>query len=387
MSFLGIESFLVIATLLTALIAASALSYLGVKKLFITEPREYELLTGLTITLLIAVIGALAVLASGPGVTTVYIFGIFVGVATMYFGTKYYLVHHDKQITSIEELEDGDDEDSREIPAFYQNIGNANQHTASHDPSPDSRDRDGRFRKRAFAGVETTAAAIGGTLGFLIGTAPEAAFPAFAIGAGAVVTAMLLFITDGRTYYAGGGTLYCLFTAGYIQLVSLPEAYTKSPFAVLLTLGAISAAVVAVQLGVGLILQRLLSGVTGEETALRIYDAVAAVLGLLAMIWAVINIHERATRYGGVTIGGTLGMVLNFLGIELPIPWIISDGVDASMVLFIGAVLIGFHTLESLHTTWHATKQTAKSGAAAGKVAGRKSLDAASTAREKFKDE
>lgn len=260
MSFLGIESFLVIATLLVALIAASTLSYFGVKKIFITEPREYEILTGLIVTLLIAGIGALVALTSGPGITTVYIFGVLVGVATMYFGAGYYLERHDKQITSIENPGVGGDAESSGIPAFYENIGNANNQTDSSEPPTDSDERDGRVKQRAWASFETSAAALGGTLGFLLATAPEFAFPAFAIGAGAVVTSVLLFFTDGRTYYAGGGTLYWLFTAGYIQLVTLPEAYTKSPFAVLLTLGAISVAIVVVQLGVGLILQRPLSG-------------------------------------------------------------------------------------------------------------------------------
>lgn len=99
------------------------------------------------------------------------------------------------------------------------------------------------------------------------------------------------------------------------------------------------------------------------------------------MIWTVLTAYEKAVRYGGITIGGTLGFALNALGIELPIPWIISSGVDASVVAFVGAVLIGFHTLESLHSTWHATKATAKAGAKAGQSAGERAADVAASAR------
>lgn len=282
---------------------------------------------------------------ASPAVVTVYLFGLLIGIGGTYFGARYYALHRENSNQEAEESNTGHE-----------------------------------------AAMETSAAAVIGTITMLLLTLPDIAFPALAIGGGAIIAALVLFLINGRTYYAGGGTLYCGFTSGGIWLFGLPDAYAQSPFVVLLTLGGVSAIIVSIQLGVGIVLQRLLAGVTGEKTALRIYEAVAAILGLIAMIWAVINIHERATRYGGVTIGGTLGMVLNFLGIELPIPWIISDGVDASMVLYVGAVLIGFHTLESLHTTWHAAKQTAKSGVAAGKTASQKSANAASAARERINE-
>jgi hypothetical protein len=215
----------------------------------------------------------------------------------------------------------------------------------------------------------------------------EWSFPALALGIGAVGIVLLLLFVDGRTYYAGAGALFCLSSAAAIYLGYFPEAYSESPFAVLVTLGAVSGLIVAVHLGIGIVLQRSLAGVTGEKTALRIYDAVAAILGLLGLIWTVITFEEKAARYGGVTIGGTAGFVLNFLGIELPIPWIISSGVDATLVIYIGGILIGFHTLESIHTTWRATKATTSAGVAAGKQASHKASAATSEVRNKAGNE
>jgi uncharacterized membrane protein len=209
-------------------------------------------------------------------------------------------------------------------------------------------------------------------------------WPNFAIGAGAVTTAgILLFLRrSGRKYYAAAGTAYCLGLATLIYTTSVfSEGYAESPFAVLLSLGLVSALIVALQIAAQRGFEWIVGDRIGSDEASAIFQAITAVLGLLGMIWTVLTAYEKALRYGGITIGGTLGFALNALGIELPIPWIISSGVDASVVAFVGAVLIGFHTLESLHSTWHATKVTAKAGAKAGQSVGERAADAATSAR------
>lgn len=60
-----------------------------------------------------------------------------------------------------------------------------------------------------------------------------------------------------------------------------PESYNESPFDVLLVLGLVSGIIVSIQLGVGIVVQRLLKGIARKKTAFRIYEAVAAILGLI----------------------------------------------------------------------------------------------------------
>jgi hypothetical protein len=213
-------------------------------------------------------------------------------------------------------------------------------------------------------------------------------WPALAIGLGAIAaTSPLVFRRSGRKYYAACGTGYCLLTAIAIKYTGVfPAGYSESPYAVILVLGVISALIVLAQYAGRRAVELIFAGRTGEEQATKIYDAVAAIAGLLAMIWTVLTIHEKALRYGGISVGGTAGLVMNAFGIDLPLPWIITDGVNAAMVAFVGALLIGFHTLESLHTTWRATKSTAKAGAAVGKKAGDKTMDAASAAADRGDD-
>jgi hypothetical protein len=214
-------------------------------------------------------------------------------------------------------------------------------------------------------------------------------WPALAIGAGAGVVALgLLIRRSGRKYYAAAGTAYCLGLAGLIYASALlPAGYAESPFAALVSLGGASALIVGAQAAGRQLVIGVFGGTAGKKYATAIYDAIAAVLGLLGMVWTVMTAYEKAIRYGGISVGGTLGFVLNLLGIELPIPWIIQNGVDASILLFVGCVLIGFHTLESLHTTWHATKQTAKAGVGAGRTAGSKAMSTAQGARDPSTDE
>lgn len=61
-------------------------------------------------------------------------------------------------------------------------------------------------------------------------------------------------------------------------------------------------------------------------------------------------------------------MGLNLLGAEFNLPvWLLTEGVDAVILVFVGTVLVGFHALESIHTTWVATKRTASASVSAGR--------------------
>lgn len=209
-----------------------------------------------------------------------------------------------------------------------------------------------------------------------------------AIGAGATVTAGALLIgrRGGRKHYAGAGTVFCLGVAAATFVLSdLPSAYTQDAYVALVGLGSVSAVIVLAQKAGEQTVVRLLGG---GDTARSIYNALAAVVGLIMMVWTVLTAYEKALRYGGVGLGTLGGIALDVIGAELSIPiWFVSGGVDATLVLFVGCTLIGFHTLESLHTTWHATKQTASAGAKASVAAGKKASSAASDAKQQFSED
>lgn len=192
-------------------------------------------------------------------------------------------------------------------------------------------------------------------------------FPALTIGAGAIVAASILLFgrRSGKKHYAGAGAAYTLGLAGVIVVTGVfPSDFSESPLVALVSLGSVSAGIVVVTEGLALIVRRF-----GGEYAERVFKAIAAFLGLLGIIWATITAYEKAIRYAGVGVGGSAGFVMNLLGIELPIPLVLIDGsIDAGIVLFVGGVLIGFHTLDTIHNGWRATKATAVKSADIGKA-------------------
>lgn len=213
--------------------------------------------------------------------------------------------------------------------------------------------------------VNAITASIAG-IGIAAGVATiDVAQPSVAIGAGAVVAASILLLgrRSGKKRYAGTGSLYTLGLAGAIYATSVfPSGYAEDPLVALASLGLVSAFIVSVTEGGALLVRRY-----GGDYAERIFETIAAFLGLLVMIWTVLTAYEKAIRYAGVGVGGPTFLALDLLGVELPVPiWFLEGGVDATIVGFVGCVLIGFHTLETIHTGWRVTKATAKKGAAAG---------------------
>jgi hypothetical protein len=229
-------------------------------------------------------------------------------------------------------------------------------------------------RQRAAAVLYTGGAAMWGVLVAFLFASTEL-WPTVVVGLGAVVAVIPLVFVDGRTYYAAAGSLYFLGCAGLFSIAPLPAVYQQDIYAITLAFVVLSTLIVGAQLGLGLLIKRLVAGVAGEDAAVKVYEALSAIAGLAVLIYTVLLWEEKAARYGGVAVGGSLGLLLDVLGIELPIPWIVADGVNATYVLYLGAVIIGFHTLESLHTTWRATKATASAGATGAKAGASKAKE------------
>lgn len=199
-------------------------------------------------------------------------------------------------------------------------------------------------------------------------------WPAGNLGIGFALTGgLLLLLADGRKRYALAGTAYTLATGLLFYTIgSFPAVYTDAVVTPLLGFGAISGVVVTGK-AVG---RRIVVGLLGDGYAGKIYDAVAAFVGLLGMAWVLLNIVERITRYTSVTVGLVATLVLNFLGVEIPlfVP-ILDESVNAVLAVFVGSSLVGFHALESLHAGWRATKTTVQSGASAGGSVARRAVE------------
>jgi len=176
--------------------------------------------------------------------------------------------------------------------------------------------------------------------------------PAVSIGSASLVAgSVFVFGRKSRKRCALAGTIFALgLGTVYRFWGGVPEGYAASPAICLLMFGSVSALIVGLRglLRRGIISLTERSG--SSEHAGLVWDAISALLGLLAMIYTVLTVKEKAARYGGVSVGGSAGFVLNVLGIELPLPVVIQDGLDATMVMFVGAVLIGWHTLATIHS-------------------------------------
>lgn len=203
--------------------------------------------------------------------------------------------------------------------------------------------------------------------------APLAAdWPAAAIGAGAVVTGGLLLVRrGGRKHYALSGIAYTLGLATLIAVTGLfPPAYEPTAVVGLVLWGLLGAFLVALKVALGRIVRRVAARYGDQEYVQAVYDAVASVAGLVAIAWTIATIHERAARYGGIGLGAAGTLTANYVGLELPVAaWFLGEGIDVVLVLFVGCTLGLFHVLESLHTTWIATKQTAATGVEKGRDA------------------
>lgn len=210
-------------------------------------------------------------------------------------------------------------------------------------------------------------------------------WPAAAVGAGAVVAAgALLARPGGRKHYALAGIGYTLGLAAVVAGTGwFPAEYGRTPLVSLVLFGLFGAFLVALKVAGGRVVRLFADRLGDEETVQAVYDAVASVGSLLVIAWTIMTIHEKAARYGGIGLGAAGTAALNYYGIEYPVAvWFLDPGVDVVVLLFVGFTLGLFHVLESLHTTWIATKKTASAGVEKGKQAGTKVAEAANEAQE-----
>ncbi|WP_254840554.1 hypothetical protein [Natronomonas marina] len=212
-----------------------------------------------------------------------------------------------------------------------------------------------------------------------------------ALAAGATATAIV--VRRGRSgQYALGGSLFALGVAACVlYLPRFPGAWARTPLVALLAFGGLSATIVVLRWLLSFVGKRVVALFVDPDNAEGVWDALSAFGGLLVITWSVLTAHEKALRTGGITVVGGSTMLLDALGVRYPVAvpylrrgiafsvsgyevvipsWLVRNGVDAPTVLFVGCVLVGFHTLETLRATWSAVVSTGRTATGTSADAG-----------------
>lgn len=176
----------------------------------------------------------------------------------------------------------------------------------------------------------------------------------------------------GACYLLGVGT-------AVLALGRFPFAWQRTPLFALWGFGLLSLSLFCLRAVLGVVGRRVLSLFVADDSADSVWDALSAFGETLVVAWSVLTAHEKAVRSAGVVTGTTGTALLDaadyhvlvlagFLqrhstitlaGREFLVPlWALRYGVDATTVLFVGCLLVGFHTLETFASTWNAITET-----------------------------
>lgn len=201
--------------------------------------------------------------------------------------------------------------------------------------------------------------------------------PAVGVAAGMVVAVVAMLLAgEGRKRYAAVGTGYllsvgvCLAVADAV-IGGVPSAGTLVPAT--LVFGLASLLLVAVRAAGRNLLRATVGSIFDPKTAERIFDAVTAALSAIGLLFLLSKLKRKVLVHGSFVVGGNLTFGMSLLGAERMVTIPGTGGeVDVVLFLFVGTVLAGFYTFDSLNSTWLATKTTAKAGVETGKRAGSK---------------
>lgn len=196
---------------------------------------------------------------------------------------------------------------------------------------------------------------------------------------GAVVTTAIALYGDTERYGLAGALLLLGVGTAVLILSWFPAAWARTPLVALWLFGALSLFVAAARFVLGFAGRRVVARLIDEESASSVWDALSAFGGTLFIAWSVITAQEKAARIGGISIGGTASMALDIVGYQVPVYvplvsealtvtirgyelsvplWLVANGVDAAAVIFVGCVIVGFHTLGTVAATWRAVGDT-----------------------------
>lgn len=228
----------------------------------------------------------------------------------------------------------------------------------------------------------TVAALVGIAVANVVAIVPLT-WPALAIGLGAIAAAVAHVLGAApRKRYAIVGTAYCLALAGIAWLDVLPTLSAGSPWRALATVGALSCLLV----GIGLLVRRSIGSaveaVAPGGDARSVPGTVRSGLQLLGTLRTAVAVGGTIARLAGVVVLGVVATLLlgagSFLldaaGVSAPIPWFGGTTVDAVLLAFVVAVLVGFYVLAAIRVLLVA--------ATTGVEAGREARSRVAAARE-----
>jgi hypothetical protein len=221
----------------------------------------------------------------------------------------------------------------------------------------DGRPEGGQRLLTAWTGAAAGVAVTGGL------AAADAFWPALTLLAGAVTASGVLLVRrGGRKRYLLAGVAYCLGLAAVLEFGGglFPRTYTAVVLPAAGGLGAISGTLVVAKVaGKRVVKTAAQLAAYDEEYWAEVWDALAAFGSLLSLAWLLVTFSEKVVRYGSVSAGAVALLVANMLGYRVPVE-VLGVEVDAIMALFVGCVLMWFHLLDTLHSSWRAVVSSAE---------------------------
>lgn len=178
--------------------------------------------------------------------------------------------------------------------------------------------------------------------------------PLVALAFGAFVSFVVARRYNAQLYYDSIGSILT-FALGLVLSASpyLNGAFSPSFAFLCLLFGGLGGAVVLVKRGIKLFVVKTVDGVTegDAESASNLSRFVTSVLGTLVLAWSLVKIKERLVRTGATAVTLPVSFVLNLVGVTVNFPvYVEALLVNTSSLLFVGAMVIAFHTL----TSWYA---------------------------------
>ncbi|MFB6195759.1 MAG: hypothetical protein ABEI80_06280, partial [Haloplanus sp.] len=184
------------------------------------------------------------------------------------------------------------------------------------------------------------------------------------VAVGSLLAAVAHWPADGERAYRTVGTLYAL--AAGVALAATPgltPVYRWTLVPALLWFGGLGVLAIALfvllRVGARAVARRVVPRSVAEAVA----EVAAAVGSTLALAWTVIETQERLVRTG---VGGTLAtlsLLADVLGYDVAVSLgLLEHAVDVPVVVFVGSVVVGFHTLASWDAAWRLARDATASG-------------------------
>jgi hypothetical protein len=207
---------------------------------------------------------------------------------------------------------------------------------------------------------------VAGVLGAVVTLAlavTESLPPTGAVAGGALVAAVAHWRTADRSVYRVTGTVYTVAAAASLVLwPAVTPVYRWSLVLSLVVFGLVSALVTAVFVIVRVGARAVARQFVPEAYAAALAEFASALASALAVVWTVIQLQERLVRTGVTGVVGTAALAVDWLGISLPVDvGLVGAAVETPVVVFVGSVVVGFHTLASWAAAWRVADESAAS--------------------------